>query len=176
MAHHPSPVVLHIVGTEADDRGRSCEEHLCCGEVLQEDVVVRLRKVQIVVDGKEETAVAAVWVTDGMERCRVGFLQRHMVKHAARYDGALAQVTKVLSANNDDMAERHLFYKNKGCCYATVITSLMPGTEGKVEVKDKKEDDVDHDKSNKKEGAKKRLAASNHDKSNKKEGAKKQSV
>jgi hypothetical protein len=24
MAYHPSPVVLHIVGTEADDQGRSC--------------------------------------------------------------------------------------------------------------------------------------------------------
>ncbi len=45
MAHHPSPIVLYIVGTEANDRGRSCEEHHHCGEVLQEDVVVRLRKV-----------------------------------------------------------------------------------------------------------------------------------
>ena len=52
--------------------------------------MVRLRKVQLIVDGKEETAIAAIWVTDGMDRCRVGFLQRHMVKHAARYDGALA--------------------------------------------------------------------------------------
>jgi hypothetical protein len=44
MAHHPSPVVLLIVGIEAADH-RSCEEHICWGEVLQEDVVVRLRKV-----------------------------------------------------------------------------------------------------------------------------------
>jgi hypothetical protein len=109
-------VVLHIVGTEADDRGRSCEEHRCCGEeVMQEDIVVRLRKVQVLVDGREETAVAAIWVTDGMDRCRVGFLQRHMVKHAARFDGALAQVTRVLSKNDGDTAERSLFHKNKGC-------------------------------------------------------------
>jgi hypothetical protein len=27
-----------------------------------------------------------------MDCCRVGFLPRHMVKHAARYDGSLAQV------------------------------------------------------------------------------------
>ena len=72
--HHPSPVVVHIVGIEANDRGRSCEEHICCGEVLHDDVVVRLLKVQVVVDGREETAVAAVWVTDGMDRCHVGFL------------------------------------------------------------------------------------------------------
>ena len=74
MAHHPLPIVLHIIGTEANDRSRSCEEHHCCGEVLQEDVVVRLRKVQIKARGGEETAIAAVWVTVGMDRCRVGFL------------------------------------------------------------------------------------------------------
>jgi hypothetical protein len=153
MAYHPSPVVLHIVGTEADDRGRSCEEHLCCGEVVQEDIVVRLRKVQVLVDGREETAIAAIWVTDGMDRCRVGFLQRHMVKHAARFDGALAQVTRVLGKDDGDTAERHLFYKNKGCCYATVITTLP--TMPKVEVKGLKEGGEDDEK----EGGKKRPAA-----------------
>ena len=153
MAYHPSPVVLHIVGTEADDQGRSCEEHRCCGEVMQEDIVVRLRKVQVIVDGREETAIAAIWVTDGMDRCRVGFLQRHMVKHAARYDGALAQVTRVLSKNDGDTAERRLFHKNMGCCYVTIITTLMPMP--KVEVKVEKEGG----EYNEKEKGKKRPAA-----------------
>ena len=95
---HPSGVVLDIVGTNRDDRGRSCEEHeVNCGEVLAEDVVVRLRKVQILVEGMEETAIACYWVTDGIDRCRVGFLMRHMVQHADKYDGALAQVTRVCS-------------------------------------------------------------------------------
>ncbi len=61
---HPSSVVVEIVGTERGDQGRSCEEnHINCGEVLGEDVVVHLRKVQILVEGKEE-----------IDRCRVGFL------------------------------------------------------------------------------------------------------
>ena len=102
MATHPEPIEIGIVGIEAGDRGRSCEEHIVCGEVLREDVVVRLRKVQVLVDGKEETAIAVYWITDGMERCRVGFLQRHMVKHVARYDGALAQVTSVLDKNESE--------------------------------------------------------------------------
>ena len=50
--HHPSGVVVEIVGTERGDQGRSCEEHLNCGEVMAEDVVVRLRKVQILVEGR----------------------------------------------------------------------------------------------------------------------------
>ena len=121
---HPSGVVVEIVGTERGDQGCSCEEHnINCGEVLAEDFVVRLRKVQILVEGKEETAIAAVLVNDGIDRCRVGFLPRHMVKHAARYDGALAQVTRVFSGDWEkfDTAERRAFHKNHGCCLAAII-------------------------------------------------------
>jgi hypothetical protein len=57
---HPTGVVVEIIGTEVGDRGRSCEEHPNnCGKMLAEDVVVRLRKVQIQVEGQEETAIAA---------------------------------------------------------------------------------------------------------------------
>jgi Fe-S cluster assembly iron-binding protein IscA len=154
MAHHPSPIVIHIVGTEVADDARSCEEHVCCGaEVLDEDVVVRLRKVQVVVDGREETAIAAVWVTDGVDRCRVGYLQRHFVANAARFDGALAQITKVLSKDDGDTAEKRLFHKNKGCSYATIITTL-PKTKVKEEKEEKDEGEDDN-----KEVGKKRTAA-----------------
>jgi hypothetical protein len=97
---HPTCVVVKIVGTEVGDRGRSCEEHPNnCGKVLAKDVVVRLRKVQIQVAGREETAIAAYWGTDGVDRCRVGFLPRHMVKQAGRYNGALVRVTHVFNAD-----------------------------------------------------------------------------
>jgi hypothetical protein len=59
-------------------------------------VVVRLRKVQIQVAGREETAIAAYWVTDGVDCCHVQFLPHHMVKQDGRCDGALAQATRVL--------------------------------------------------------------------------------
>ncbi len=52
-------------------QGRSCDEHEICGEVLKEDVVVRLRKIQLMVEGKEEMAIAAIWVTDGINRCNL---------------------------------------------------------------------------------------------------------
>jgi hypothetical protein len=54
-----------------------------------------LWKVQVMVEGQKETATAAIWVTNGIDCCHVGFLQCHMVKHAKRWDGALAQMTKV---------------------------------------------------------------------------------
>ncbi len=91
---------MEIVGTEAGDWGLTCKEHtIYCGKVLEEDVVVCLWKVQVMVDGREETAIAAVWVTDGIDCCHVGFLKRHMVPHAVRFNGALAQVTNVFSSD-----------------------------------------------------------------------------
>jgi hypothetical protein len=132
---HPTGVLVEIVGTEVGDRGCSCEEHpKNCGKLLAEDVVVRLRKVQIQVEGREETvkiqvegqeetAITAYWVTDGVDHCHVGFLPRHMVKQAGRYDGALAQVTRVFNADPTfcDTAERRAFHKNRGCCHAAII-------------------------------------------------------
>ena len=134
MATHPPGIVVEIVGTLMGDRGRSCEEHSVCGSVLEEDMVVRLRKVQILIEGQEETAIACYWVTDGIDRCRVGFLMRHMVKHAVRYDGALAQVTRVFGDNEEECnrEERRLFHANKGYCHATIISCLPLEDEAKA--------------------------------------------
>ena len=97
-----------------------------CGSVLEEDMIVRLRRVQVLVEGMEETAIACIWVTDGVDRCRVGFLMRHMVAHAMRYDGALAQVTRVYSGDSAECntAERRMFHAKRGCCDATIISCL----------------------------------------------------
>ncbi len=106
------------------DWGRSCEEHPDnCGKVLAGDLVVLLREVQIVVDGRKEMAITAYWVSDGIDCCHIGFLPCHMVKHAMRYNGALAQVTHVFSDNLtcSDSVERCMFHKNKGCCLAAII-------------------------------------------------------
>ena len=126
MAQHPLNIVIQIVGTDMDDQGRSCEEHDCCNPVLEEDVVVRLRRVQLLVQGCEETAIAVVWVTNGVDGCPVDFLKRNMVKHAKCSYGALAQVTKVLSADACycNLAERRLHHHNKGCSFATIIFHL----------------------------------------------------
>ncbi len=85
--------------------------------------MVNLWKVQIQVEGREEMAIAAYWVTDGVNRCHVGFLQCHMVKQAARFNGALVQVTRVFNVDPTccDTAEHRAFHKNKGCCRAAII-------------------------------------------------------
>jgi hypothetical protein len=49
---HPSGIFVQIVGTQMSCQGRSCEEHEICSKVLKEDVVMRLRKIQMMVEGK----------------------------------------------------------------------------------------------------------------------------
>jgi hypothetical protein len=121
---YPSGVVVEIVGTEMGDRGRSCEEQPNnCGKVLAGNVVACLCKVHIVVEGQEETAIEAYWISDGINRCHVGFLPCHMVKHAMHYNGSLAQVTHVFSTDLmcSNSAECHMFHKNRGGCLAAII-------------------------------------------------------
>ena len=78
------------------------------------------------VEGREETEIAVVWVNDEMDRCRVGLLPRHMVKHAACYDGSLAQVNRVFSLDQTccNLAERRMHHHNTGCCLARIISCL----------------------------------------------------
>ena len=68
MVQHPWGHTIKIFGIEAPTNGRSCEEHAICGSVLQDNVVVQLRKVQVLIEEKEETAIAAFWVSDGVDR------------------------------------------------------------------------------------------------------------
>ncbi len=120
--------LVEIVGWQMSCRGHLCEEHEMCGdEVLKEDVVVRLRTVQLMVDGKEEKAIEVVWVTEGMDRCRVGFLPRHMVRHAARYNRVLAQVTRVFNGNLADCSsmERRAYHVHHGFTEAVIILDLV---------------------------------------------------
>ncbi len=100
--------------------------------------MAHLWKVQVVVDGKEETAIAAVWVTDGIDCCHVGFLKHHMVQHAVHFDGAMAQVTRVFSSDpgSCDSVECQMYHHNRGCCLATIISCLLVVSSVKDEGKD----------------------------------------
>ena len=87
------------------------------------DTIVRFRVVQILGDqGKEETAIAAYWVTDGIDRCRVGFLPRDCVKHNSYFDGKLAQVTELLSKSTR-AADRKKSHRTRGVA-CTVIPEV----------------------------------------------------
>ena len=72
--------------------------------------------------------IVVIWVMDGIDQCHVGFLPCHMVVHAKMFDGALAQMMKVLSGDAAfcNSAECCMFHQNKGCCMAAVISTTVP--------------------------------------------------
>ena len=136
---HPSGVVLDIVGTNRGDCGCSCEEHLAaCGTaVLMDDAVVRIQKEQILVEDfkagkgkmKEETALTVNWVSDGIDRCRVGFLPKAYVPHAKLWDGVLCQVVFVGSADDPSSVVRCKCHHYCGYARVAVISALPRGAK-----------------------------------------------
>ena len=59
---------------------------------------------------------------------------RHMVKHAVRYNGVLAQVMRVFGGNEEECnrEERLLFHANRGYFHATIISCLPMEDETKA--------------------------------------------
>ena len=130
-SYHPDGLTVDVVGIIAPDRGRNCDDHPFCGEIVALDVVVRFRREMIHVaggtdggPGREEPAIVVYWVTDGIDACRIGFLPRHMNHHAARYDGVLGQVTETFSGGHHNHAVREKWHRNMGFCRAAVISPL----------------------------------------------------
>lgn len=68
-----------IVGRCADNNGRSCESHSCCGTQLKPNDVVTFKSCVVTVDGLQQQALKDVLVLDGTESCTVGFLSRDVV-------------------------------------------------------------------------------------------------
>ena len=122
MSFHPLGEIVEIVGIKSNTNGHSCEEHHTCGCVLEEDCLVRLQKRQVYINGHEQSVVGVYWVSDGVDRCLVGYLHRHQVKHLNKLEGALCQVTEVYSDNSDS----HKHKKNFGRTIAAIVSSNEP--------------------------------------------------
>ena len=126
MSCHPRGDTVEIVGVNSPTNGQSCEEHRICGEVVIEDVVLHLRKVQVQMNQQEQSAIAAFWVSDGIDRCHVGYLPKAYVKNRKQYDGALVQVVEVYSGDSDSPTKRQKFHRNHGLAMAVIISSTEP--------------------------------------------------
>ena len=109
---------VDIVGTNTNTLGRTCEIHSTCGVVIRLDTVLRLRSIEI---RPGENAIAVYWVTDGIDRCRVGFLRRHYVPNDEYYDGALVHVVEMYSSDDESTIHRKTFHLNMGYCVGAII-------------------------------------------------------
>ena len=126
MSSHPLGEIVEIVGINCNTNGRSCDEHHTCGCVLEEDSLVQLRKHQVYINGHEQSAVGVYWVSDGVDRCLVGYLHCHQLKHLNKLEGALCQVTEVYSDNSDSPTKRHKHKKNFGSAIVAIVSSNEP--------------------------------------------------
>ena len=75
--------------------------------------------------GAEETAVAAYWVTDGIDRCRVAFLPRHLIRRAQFYDGKLVQVLVAMLTDSENPRQRQYSRHILGACKAVMIDTVV---------------------------------------------------
>ena len=80
---------------------------------------------------REETAITVNWVTDGIDRCRVGFLPRAYMLDDAIYNGILFQATEVFGKNDPSCAIHEKWNKNKGFARVKVISPLSDGVLSK---------------------------------------------
>ena len=140
MPYHPSGNLVDIIGINTSDKGRSCGEHARCGSVLRVDTLVWIRLVQIWCNGQEETALAVYWVMDGIDRCQVGFLACHLLKHKAAYNGKLAQIDEFV-ADSDSPADRAKSHWCYGLCRAVLVEADVEENEENVPASPDDEDD-----------------------------------
>ena len=75
-------------------------------------------------EGIEEQAIGVFWVTDGVDRCQVGFLPRHCLAHKADYDGKLAQVVEMHSLS-EDKSVRERSHRMRGSCMAAMVENYQ---------------------------------------------------
>ena len=131
MSFHPLGEIVEIVGINSNTNGHSCEEHHTCGCVLEEGTLVRLRKRQVYINGREQSAVGVYWVSDSVYRCLVGYLHCHQVKHLNKLEGALCQATEVYSDNSGSPIKWHKHKKNFGCAIVAIVSSNEPKKDRK---------------------------------------------
>ena len=91
-----------------------------------EDVVLRLRKIQVHMNQQEQSTIAAFWVSDGIDHCCIGYLPKVYVKNWKQYDGSLVQVVEVYSGDSDSPTKHQKFHRNHGLAMAVIISSTEP--------------------------------------------------
>ena len=67
--------------------------------------------------GQEEAAIGVFLIKDGIDRCLVGFLPRHNIRHRLDFDGKSAQVVEFLHLSPSP-AVRARSHRLRGACMA----------------------------------------------------------
>jgi hypothetical protein len=118
--------LVDVVGTTANNRGRSCRRHSCCGSQVVERSTVAFRREQLVFrDQREEDVIAVYLISHGVMTCKVGFLPAHLNHRARDYNGLVARVVSVYSDCCTNLVKRQKFRRNHGCSAAKIVWEHM---------------------------------------------------
>lgn len=118
------PDTVDIVGMMANNNGRNCLQHNCCGETLILNapnngigLKLRLRRTN-----RPNQLAAYVILPNGNDGCRVGFTKDSFAEAWIDvFDGALVEVDEVYTTNSPISAHRRLYHRNVGFGVATVV-------------------------------------------------------
>ncbi len=114
--------LVDVVGTAANNRGRTCPRHSCCGmQVSEKSQVAFVREQMVFRDSREEDVIAVYFVLHGVMTCKVGFLPAHLNQCARDYNGLVARVVAVYTDCCTNVVKRQKYWRNKGCCAARII-------------------------------------------------------
>ena len=131
---------ISIVGLTSPTNGRSCDIHGICGIIAKVDMVVKLKKVTVeCTKGFEEPAIAAIHMSMGEEKCRIGFLPKQYVARADFYEGRLAQIIEIYNEDTKSKYKRKASYQNCGYCIAVLLTSKTPTINAAIVTPTKKQ-------------------------------------
>ena len=90
------------------------------------------------------TVIAAVWVTDGIDRCIIGHVDPAAIKHAERLEGRLCQVTNFFLKSTSTAKNEYSSVHN-GVIIAQIIDKYVPGDEVLNEYIDNIDSDLEDD-------------------------------
>jgi hypothetical protein len=117
---------FEIVGLYECNNGRSCIQHVCCGEEVVVGDILRLQKTLVETpDFQVEEAIACILVRAGEEKCRVGFVPRalHEWEPVLKHINKHAQVVELYrtSRNSAKRRKSHMNMGIAGCVFLDEI-------------------------------------------------------
>jgi hypothetical protein len=115
---------IKIVGINELQCGRSCNDHVVCGQFLKCGSYVCFCAERFNWRGdKEEDVISVYRLKKGVRTCKVGYLPKHLAVWAHCYDGLCARVSEVYSGDIlqcASVAKRQKHHRKEGCCLATI--------------------------------------------------------
>jgi hypothetical protein len=117
-------MLITVVGLEKRTNGRNCDHHDVCGSVLTVGSIVRFQKTRVTIRRRTEDALAVILVNDGIESCRIGFLQRAEASHFDNLDQRSGVIKSILS-DSEDKEVRTLSYSLGGAAECELIENMF---------------------------------------------------